>query len=164
MDSVTVPGYGGRIAVMACPGSDPPYRLEPELRALREWGAEVLVGLVESEELEILDVTDLPALAVAAGLSYLHLPIPDMCSPGREFEKRWREHGPGLRRRLVDGGAIAIHCWAGLGRTGTIAARLMVELGCAPELAIAQVRDARRGAIQTLQQEAHVLGCKALGG
>jgi|GEM_PF-4924839 len=88
MDYVTIPGSGGRIGLIACPGTDPPYLLAPELRALREWGVEVLVGLVETEELKILSVTDLPALAVDAGMAYLHLPIPDMCPPGREFEKR----------------------------------------------------------------------------
>ena len=43
-----------------------------------------------------------------------------------------------------------------MGRTGTVAARLLVELGEEPDAAIQRVRAARRGTIQTAAQEAHV--------
>jgi ADP-ribosyl-[dinitrogen reductase] hydrolase len=55
-----------------------------------------------------------------------------------------------------------IHCLGGLGRTGTIAGRLLVELGSDPETAILQVRRARPGTIQSIMQECYVLGCKQL--
>ena len=55
---------------------------------------------------------------------------------------------------------MLIHCRGGLGRAGTIAARLLVELGMRPDEAVRRVRDARGpGAIETPAQEAHVLGC-----
>ena len=45
-------------------------------------------------------------------------------------------HGPRARRTLrallACGGRVLIHCKGGLGRAGTIAARLLVETGCAP--------------------------------
>jgi ADP-ribosyl-[dinitrogen reductase] hydrolase len=50
-----------------------------------------------------------------------------------------------------------MHCYAGLGRTGTIAARLLVEHGMRPDVAIAQVRKIRPGSIETLEQEDYVL-------
>ena len=52
----------------------------------------------------------------------------------------------------------------GLGRTGTIASRLLVEFGTPPDEAIRQVRAARRGAVQTIQQERYVLGISPLPG
>jgi ADP-ribosyl-[dinitrogen reductase] hydrolase len=42
-----------------------------------------------------------------------------------------------------------VYCCGGLGRAGTIAARLLVELGAEPITAIAGVRKARPGAIET---------------
>ena len=60
------------------------------------------------------------------------------------------------------GGHFVLHCWAGLGRTGTVAARLLVELGADPAAAIDLVRGSRPGAIQSLQQEVHVRRCAAL--
>jgi hypothetical protein len=44
-----------------------------------------------------------------------------------------------------------------LGRAGTIAARLLVELGMEPRKAIASVRAVRPGAIETSEQERFVM-------
>ncbi|MDP7292161.1 MAG: hypothetical protein QF497_08015, partial [Verrucomicrobiota bacterium] len=59
-----------------------------------------------------------------------------------------------------NGESIVLHCKGGLGRTGTIAARLLVELGMTPGNAILAVREARPGAIETSAQETYVLACK----
>ena len=67
-----------------------------------------------------------------------------------------------IRDRLRSGFDVLIHCRGGLGRAGTIAARLLVELGMRPDAAVRRVRDARGpDAIETPAQEAHVLGCVA---
>lgn len=55
-----------------------------------------------------------------------------------------------------------IHCLGGLGRSGTIAARLLVELGVVPDEAINIVRKARPGAIENNAQETHVRSIKAI--
>ena len=64
--------------------------------------------------------------------------------------------GAELRRRLVAGERLVIHCYAGLGRTGLLAARLLIEFGEPPQRAIGLVRRARSGAIQTYEQEAYL--------
>jgi ADP-ribosyl-[dinitrogen reductase] hydrolase len=50
----------------------------------------------------------------------------------------------------------------GLGRAGTIASRLLVELGWSPEEAIREVRRVRPGALETDEQEDFVHGCVAI--
>ena len=65
-------------------------------------------------------------------------------------------------RALRDGGRVLLHCRAGLGRTGMIAARLLVELGTPPDAAIVSVRAARTGAIETRAQERHVRDCSVV--
>jgi ADP-ribosyl-[dinitrogen reductase] hydrolase len=62
-------------------------------------------------------------------MDWLHLPIADVSVPGPDFEARWVEVGEGLRARLRDGFDVLVHCKGGLGRAGTIAARLLIELG-----------------------------------
>jgi len=57
---------------------------------------------------------------------------------------------------------VLIHCTGGLGRSGMIAARLLVELGEEPRLAMQRVRAARPGAIETAAQEAYVLACRVV--
>jgi ADP-ribosyl-[dinitrogen reductase] hydrolase len=64
---------------------------------------------------------------------------------------------------LVNGGRVLVHCKGGLGRAGTIAARLLVELGEKPENAIAQVRLVRIMAIETGVQEDHVQDSTVVG-
>ena len=84
------------------------------------------------------------------------MPVRDMCAPDEGFDARWLEEGPRLRALLSAGESFIVHCWAGLGRTGTVAAKLLVELGVPATRAIRMVREARPGAIQSLQQEIYV--------
>ncbi len=154
----------GTLGVTFCPGKSDPMAsdgmwsrdLPSDLGGARAWGAHALVTLLEDHEFDLLNVRELGDMAESAGLDWYHLPIPDMAAPGWQFERRWVYAGVRLRRLLRRGGKVLIHCRVGLGRSGTIAARLMVELGLPPAEAISQVRKARPGAIQTSEQENHV--------
>jgi ADP-ribosyl-[dinitrogen reductase] hydrolase len=77
--------------------------------------------------------------------------------PDERFERAWDVAGEELRSILRTGSSVLVHCRGGLGRAGTIAARLLVELGTEPATAIANVRAVRPGAIETSDQERFVL-------
>jgi ADP-ribosyl-[dinitrogen reductase] hydrolase len=80
---------------------------------------------------------------------WFHLPIVDVSIPDERFEQEWDVAGEELRsmlRRKLD---VLVHCRGGLGRAGTIAARLLIELGVEPTKAIENVKAARPGAIET---------------
>ena len=158
-----VPGYG-RIGVTFCPGKKQPGSLSggwhrdlgTDLDAIRDWGAAVVVSLVEQHELEALAVSNLGAEVVNRHMEWLHLPIPDVSVPQVQFEQVWQLKGAGLRARLRDGFDVVVHCKGGLGRAGMIAARLLAELGVEPSEAISRVRSVRPDAIETPAQEAYV--------
>lgn len=158
----------GRIGISLCPGKQQrhawtgAWARDLDLRAVRDWGATTVVTLVEDHELTSLGVTAMGATAASLGLAWVHLPIPDATAPGPAFERDWRREGARLRVCLRGGESIFVHCKGGLGRAGTIAARLLVELGEAPALAIARVRAARPGALEVRAQERHVHGCSAV--
>ena len=80
---------------------------------------------------------------------------------GRDFEHAWKATGESIRNRLRLGFDVLLHCRGGLGRAGTITARLLVELGVQPDDAIRRVRDAREGTIENDSQLAHVRQCSA---
>lgn len=161
--TLPLPPGKGVLGITHCPGKSDVdtagtrrRELAVDLAAIRAWGATVLVTLIETHEFELLKVDHLGEMAEAEGLEWHHLPIPDMDVPDWHFGRRWVYSGPRLRRLLRQGGRIVLHCRAGLGRAGTIAAHLLVELGVPAAEAISQVRNVRRGAIQTSAQEEHV--------
>jgi ADP-ribosyl-[dinitrogen reductase] hydrolase len=161
----------GRIGVTFCPGKRQAYAasgtwnrdLAADVAAIRDWGAAAVVTLLEPAELDALSVSSLGEQVRRQQMDWLHLPIADVSVPCERFEQQWQEAGAGLRARLRGGFDIVVHCKGGLGRAGTIAARLLVELGHDPEGAIRLVRTARPGAIETAAQGRHVHGARPQG-
>ncbi|HOI15866.1 MAG TPA: cyclin-dependent kinase inhibitor 3 family protein [Geobacteraceae bacterium] len=153
-----------------CPGKDEyaglgipagPWKrdLELDLQVIRDWNAQALVTLIEDFEFELLSVPEFPEKARELGIRWFHLPIVDVWIPDKVFEEDWGRAGEELRQILREGGRIAVHCRGGLGRTGLVAARLLIEFGMAPQEAIRRVRAARPGAIQTREQKNYVRRC-----
>jgi ADP-ribosyl-[dinitrogen reductase] hydrolase len=164
---VSPPGMAGVIGLTLCPGKKDrdagwDRDLDIDVVAIRDWRAEVVVSLIETWEFELLKVTDLPSVVEEHGMRWVHLPIVDVSVPNRKFEARWIAAGADLRKSLRHGGRVLVHCRGGLGRAGTIAARLLVELGTDPNEAIRAVRHVRPGAIETREQERHVLACRPI--
>ena len=95
-------------------------------------------------------------------MEWWHLPIPDVNPPGIDFERGWSIAGEAIRDRLRMGFDVLVHCKGGLGRAGTVTARLLVELGESPESAVHRVRKARKNAIETRGQKRHVERCVRL--
>ena len=160
----------GRIGLTFCPGKKQPHAatggwdrdLALDLDAVAAWGATAVVTLVEDHELLALKVPGMGAAVTARHMDWHHLPIPDVTPPGASFEAAWITTGEVLRARLRSGFDILVHCKGGLGRAGTVAARLLVELGHDPATAVQAVRAARPGAIETHAQLAHVMACRAI--
>lgn len=173
IDAVAVPGTGGLIGMTICPGKDEyagmgfpsgPWKrdLDLDLQVIREWRTDALVTLIEPFEFVFLSVPELPDKIAEIGLRWFHLPIVDVWIPDGRFEEAWETAGEELRQILRDGGRIVLHCRGGLGRTGLVAARLLVVFGMEPREAIRRVRAARPGAIQTREQEQYVMKCVSL--
>lgn len=151
----------GIVGVTLCPGKrgDSAFGagwardLALDVATIREWGADAVVTLIEAHEFELLGVQALPLALCDAAIEWHHLPVTDVRAPDQRFETRWVYAGVRLRERLRAGGRVLVHCRGGLGRAGSVAARLLVEFGAEPRAAIAQVRAARPGAIETREQE-----------
>jgi ADP-ribosyl-[dinitrogen reductase] hydrolase len=136
--------------------------LRTDVKAIAEWGACAVVSLLQEDELRRLNIAAMGDIVERAGMDWHLLPIQDTAVPESDFEDLWFYSGHVLRTALLAGKKILIHCKGGLGRTGTIAARLMVELGERPADAIDKVREARPNTIENTAQERHVLSTKRL--
>jgi protein-tyrosine phosphatase len=160
---VALPETGGTIIITPCPGKRK-RDLGTDLDHVKRMGAEAVITMVQDHELDMLAVRDMGAQCQARGLTWLHCPIADFDGPGAAFENAWAD-GAGARARdiLRRGGTVVSHCRGGIGRAGTVASRLLIELGAAtPDEALRRVRKARPGAVETLEQENHVLSCSAV--
>ncbi|MET0605672.1 MAG: protein-tyrosine phosphatase family protein [Beijerinckiaceae bacterium] len=160
MNSLECP-HGGSLLLGAFPGldaygADPRANVVRGLKAFRDAGASMLITLVENQSLARHGLEDYGDLVRDAHLVWLHLPIADFGVPAEAFLMRWRERGGEVHDRLDKGETIGIHCRAGIGRTGTVAAMILVERGLKPAEAIARVRNARPGAVETQAQQSFV--------
>ncbi len=146
------------IALTHCPGRD--GDLDGDVAAIVAWRATLLLSLVDDRE--FADASGLEARLGQRNIRWLRYPIADYGTPGDA--PAWRVLADGLRAALDRGERLVIHCRAGLGRSGMIAARLLVERGLPVETAIAAVRRARPGAIETSGQEAWIANPEAAAG
>ncbi len=133
--------------------------LHADLDRIADFRPRHVITLMEAAELHAIGV---PAEALSLGfrqraISWLHLPIPNLRAPGRNFERLWNESGEIIRNSLTSGESVILHCYAGLGRTGTVAAKLLVEFGTSSFAAIERVRETRPGSIETREQELYLL-------
>lgn len=168
IDSIEVPGTKGTIGMTFCPGKkgkglysgEWDRDLEADFKVIKEWGAEAIISLMEEKEFLMMHMPEFFSVVPMYGLIEYHLPIVDGQIPGEIFENKWRNVGAKIRQFLRNGKKVVVHCKGGLGRTGTIAARLLVELGMNPEEAIMKVRECRPGAIETDAQLEYVLMCR----
>ena len=164
-----MPCGGGLLGMTLCPGKQVnsyygdrwERDLALDLRVIADWGASTLVSLMEEHEFPMLRVPELGEVAEQAGLEWHLLPIEDGDVPDERFERLWTYSGHVLRNKLESGERIVLHCRGGLGRTGTIGARLAIECGLAPEDALRRVREARADTVETPEQEAYVLRQRA---
>ena len=163
------PGPGlGRIGIAFRPGAGDSHgrdgRWDRDLDAAVRWGAAAVISLAASEEPDGLQVRRLRAAVQDRHMEWWHLPVPDAQPPEPEFERAWTVAGDAIRDRLALGFDVLLHSECGMHRTGTVAARLLVELGQDCDEAIRKVREAQAVlAVEAQEREVDVGHCRQAG-
>jgi atypical dual specificity phosphatase len=123
------------LAALAWPSSP------DDLAWLRAQGVEVLLSLTEDRPRR--DWTD------GAGLLVFHEPLEDMEPPTQQQLDRTVSV---VTRAMDQGKGVAVHCGAGLGRTGVVLAAYFVAKGATAPNAVARIRRLRPGSVETREQ------------
>jgi len=131
----------GRLFVMPRP---PSHEIELIVDSLRQRDVGKIVCLLPSSEIDELGLVNERDLCAVKGIDFVHFPIVDFGLPeGRTFARLAATLAEDLRQGL----SIAIHCRAGIGRTGLLSGCVLKELGYGAADAIAMISKARGVAI-----------------
>jgi len=112
-----------------------------EFSGLAALGVTDLVSLLESSEARDLELHNEASLCGAASIAFHAFPIPDRGTPSSV--SALSKLACNLYHSVADGHGVAIHCRAGIGRSGLVAAAVLMHGGHSMERALSQISKAR---------------------
>ena len=128
----------GRLATAPAPSGS---SLGREIVDLLEAEVDIVVSLLASEEAASIGLADEAAVMNEAGISFQSIPTPDfgVLDDYRQAQAVVSE----LVKRLNAGQTAVVHCRGGIGRSSTIAAVALTQLGLEPNEAMDRITKAR---------------------
>jgi protein tyrosine phosphatase (PTP) superfamily phosphohydrolase (DUF442 family) len=125
-DLFGIPGpWNGKLSIAKRPrGGD---WLEDEARGWVLAGLDSIISLLELDEAADLDLSGEASHAKTLGLQFTSFPIPDRNIPSSTPEAVRLLQA--ILKELEVGRSVAVHCRQGLGRSGMIAAGVLIQAG-----------------------------------
>ncbi len=161
-------GANGKVILTSFPGLDINNNFQQniflnQLSSFVNLNCATVISLVEDSEFDQLCDKKLFVREIYKhNLKWIHMPITDLKVPDHEFKQKWDTTKTLLKKDLLKGDNIVLHCKGGVGRSGTIAALILIEHGEEQAKAIQQVRKKREGAIENELQEQFVLNYRTI--
>jgi len=141
--------WTGRLGVAARPrGGD---WLQNEIGSWRRDGIDTIVSLLTPEEEKEFLLEEEISQARAQGMKFISVPVQDRQVPDSEAQIEAVVHE--LDGALSAGKNVLIHCRQGIGRSGLLAACLLVHHGDTPKAAVAALSKAHNAQVpETAEQ------------
>lgn len=152
---LSVEHSNAKLLLTPCPGTKE-LPLKSALQALKEYGANAVITLMTEKELQALVLNDVGIAVKSLGMSWFHLPICDDQTPDKDFSTLWETAGPAIHRLLENEKSIAIHCKGGSGRTGMIAAQILLERGEVLHKVVKKIQVLRPNALNLAEQREYI--------
>jgi protein-tyrosine phosphatase len=120
----------GRLLAGEYPGALDTNSARRKICDLLDSGIRTFVDLTEPFELQDYEeVLRREAEARGIEVDYFRMSIPDLGVPSRDFMLKILET---IREAVEDARPVYVHCWGGIGRTGTVVGCWLIERGCEP--------------------------------
>ena len=147
----------GQLILSSCPTINPKDEtsfLENLLIEYKRRRVKLVVTLLDSNEIEDFRIIPFSKLLMDNGFNWTHCPIRDRSTA--KDKKRLKALLKDIKKILKPSDSVLIHCHAGLGRTGLLAATFLVSMGLDAKFAIDTIRKIRPGSIETNEQEIYI--------
>jgi protein-tyrosine phosphatase len=115
--------------------------LQDDIAGWRREGIEAVLSLLTPEEERDLDLGEEASEVRSQKMEFISFPIPDRQIP--QSEARWTDVLERVDQALSNGVSVFVHFRQGIGRSGLLAACLLVKRGMTPGAAIESVSAAR---------------------
>ena len=139
----------GKLAVAARPrGGD---WLSDELTDWKHAGVDSVLSLLTSSEEGDLGLQEEGSGARLAGLDFFSFPIEDRQVP--RSEAKLSETLDSVSEALSEGKNVLVHCRQGVGRSGLVAACLLVKKGMSPGAAVDKISSVRGVAVPETEEQ-----------
>lgn len=135
--------YRGSLLAGEYPGSPDDDEAIRNLRSFLEAGVNVFIDLTEEGELEpYLDILNKESDNLGISVRYQRRPIRDLGVPTAEEMVTTLN---AIDEAIESGAVVYVHCWGGIGRTGTVIGCYLVRHGMTGFEALEQIEVLRRG-------------------
>jgi protein-tyrosine phosphatase len=139
----------GSLSVMAKPVSG--EWIEDEFSGIAQWGIDRIVSLLENHEVYELGLENEALLAKKNGMEFISYPIPDRGLPRTVNE--YLAFTRRLYHEAAAGLSTVIHCRAGIGRTGIVAAGVLLHCGFEPKDAFEHISKSRGVSVPDTEEQ-----------
>jgi hypothetical protein len=154
----------GRLLAGEYPGARDEAEALRRLALFRRTGIDLFLDLTEEGEGNYLGEPLRPYDAAIAPIGYRRMAIPDLTCPSHDEMCAILDT---IDRALEDDKRVYVHCWGGVGRTGTVVGCWLVRHGRSPAEALALIEElrattpnGRRRSPETDEQRRFIAGWK----
>ncbi len=143
----------GFLAVMAKPVSG--EYIEDEFLGISKEGIKQIVSLLETKETYEVGLQNEKSLTEKNNMEFSSYPIKDRGLP--KLVNEFRKFTLNLYKEIAGGKNTVIHCRAGIGRTGLVAAGVLLHCGFSPKEAFEHISKKRRVQVPDTEEQVNWL-------
>lgn len=145
-----IPGsWPGRLVIVPRPRGG--EWLEDEVRAWQNAEVDIVASLLTPQEISELNLESEAEWLQVYGIEYRSYPIPDRGVPASRSD--FTDFMAKLEHALESHQTVAVHCRQGIGRSGLVAAALLISAGEEPEAAWKSIEQARDRPIPDTEEQ-----------